>query len=187
MNIFRTSIVLGSALLAGCVSITVGSDFDPGTDFSRYATFAWETIEQTDTGDPRLDDNPFFDSRVRSAVARQLSLKGLDPAPEGSADLILHYHMFVERRERIDVDAVDRELDEARGYSIFNRNVDVEVYVNEYDEGTLMLDLADATDKHIMWRGWAKLVVTDVLDDREKLDERIRQAVQKIIALYPAG
>jgi len=187
MNISRIPVVLGSALLASCVSITVGSDFDPGTDFTKYTTFAWETVEQTTTGDPRLDDNPFFNSRVRSAVERQLSLRGLDPAPEESADLMLHYHMFVEHRERINVDAIDRELDEARGYSIYNRNVDVEVYVNEYDEGTLMIDLADAADKHIMWRGWAKLVVTDVIDDRERLDSRIGQAVEKIIALYPAG
>jgi hypothetical protein len=187
MNIFRIPVVLGSALFAGCVSITVGSDFDPGTDFTKHTTFAWETVEQTTTGDPRLDDNPFFDSRVRSAVERQLSLRGLDPAPAENADLMLHYHMFVEHRERINVDAIDRELDEARGYSIFNRNVDVEVYVNEYDEGTLMIDFADAADKHIMWRGWAKLVVTDVIDDRERLDSRIGQAVEKIIALYPAG
>lgn len=185
MNIVKTLAALLFAALAGCAAVmSVGSDYDQGTDFSGYHTYAWEMPEPASTGDPRLDDNPFFDSRVRTAVEKQLAEKGIQPGGD-SPDLLMHYHMFVEHRERLDMYRLDKEIDEPRGYSIFDKPV--EMRVNPYDEGTLLIDAADARDKHIIWRGWARLDVTDVLDNRDELDKRIRKAVARIIKRFPAG
>lgn len=186
MKTLQTLAVLFLGALAGCAAVmSVGSDYDQSTDFSGYHSFAWEMPEPVSTGDPRLDDNPFFDSRVRAAVEKQLAGKGIEPAAGGSPDLLMHYHMFVEHRERLDIYRMDKEIDEPHGYSIFDKPM--EMRVNPYDEGTLLIDAADASDKHIIWRGWAKLDVTDVLDNRDQLDKRIQQAVAKIIKRFPAG
>ncbi len=48
-----------------------------------------------------------------------------------------------------------------------------------------MIDIADADNKEVVWRGWARLVVTDVLDDRDALDQRVREAINKIVSEYP--
>jgi hypothetical protein len=174
------------AALAGCAAVmSVGSDFDQDTDFSGYRTFAWEMTEPVSTGDPRLDDNPFFDSRVRAAVEKELAGKDIEPAAGGNPDLLMHYHMFVEHRERLDIYRLDKEIDEPHGYSIFEKPV--EMRVNPYDEGTLLIDAADAGTRHIIWRGWAKLDVTDVLDSRKQLDKRIQEAVARIIKRFPTG
>lgn len=183
MKKYKISLIFLFAIIAGCAAvIAVDSDFNPETDFSRYNSFALEIIEHPPSGDPRLDDNPFFDSRIRTALQEEFTNRGLEMDSEEDADLIIHYHMFVEHRERLDVDELDRELDTARGY-IFYRELDIDTIA--YDEGTFMLDVADANNKEVIWRGWARVVVTDVLDDHEALDRRIRQAINKIVSEYP--
>lgn len=177
------------AFLVGCAArILVGSDYEASTDFSTYASYAWEEIGSAMTGDPRLDDNPFFEARVRGAVEQQLAIRGFDVVADEDADLLVHYHMFVQPRGEINFDYIGWELDRRRGYTIFDRSsLGTDVYVNDYDEGMLLVDIADARDKHIVWRGWAQLDVTSALNDREVMDARIRQAVEKVIALFPGG
>ncbi|NIN34075.1 MAG: hypothetical protein GTO60_02765, partial [Gammaproteobacteria bacterium] len=66
-------------LIAGCAAIiAVDTDYNAGTDFSRYNSFALELIEHPPSGDPRLDDNPFFDSRVRTALQEEFTNRGLE-------------------------------------------------------------------------------------------------------------
>lgn len=171
-------------VLTGCAVMSVGSDYAPDTKFSNFHTFAWELTKPLPTGDPRLDDNPFFSSRVRSTVEKQLEDRGLTQN-SSNPDLLVHYHMFVQHMDRYDLYTLDTEIDRARGLSIFDKPV--EMRVNPYDEGTLLIDIADAGSKQIIWRGWARLDVTDVLDNRNELNTRISEAVKKIIRKYPAG
>jgi len=166
---------LVAASLTGCAIMAVGSDFNPNTDFSAYRTFGWEAAESLPTGDARLDDNPFFDERVRRAVEREMVGKGLEMGAAGEPGLVLHYHFSIEHR--IDVYG----LDEERGYTSSERRA------GGYDEGTLLIDIADASTHRIIWRGWARLDVTGVLDDRERLDRRVDEAVRKILERFPPG
>ncbi len=188
MNNFRKYFVITVILLTGCATrILVGSDYESNTDFSSYRSYAWEETGEAPTGDPRLDNNPFFDARVRAAVDQQLAIRGFDASSDEGADLVLHYHMFVEQKGEINFDFRGWELDRRRGYTVFDRSLGSDVYINDYDEGMLLIDIADASNRHIIWRGWAQLDVTDALNNREVMDTRIGQAVQKIIALFPAG
>ena len=174
-------------VLAGCASISVSSDFDPATDFSRYRTYAWERAESTPSGDPRLDDNPFFDSRVRAGVERQLAAKGLELSTTGDPDILLHYRMFINTRERVDVRRVPSE-DEEEGTRYYSRRFyEEEILFINYDLGTLMINMADSARKTLIWRGWAELDLTNVLNNRDALDERIQDAVEKIINEFPGG
>jgi hypothetical protein len=56
--------------------------------------------------------------------------------------------------------------------------------VQEYEEGTLVLDFVDADTKGLVWRG----VATDALDAHATPEDRgkqIQEAVTKILAKYP--
>jgi hypothetical protein len=173
--------------LAGCVSISVSSDFDPATDFSNYQTYAWERDESTPSGDPRLDDNPFFDSRVRAGVERQLTAKGLELSSTGNPDMLLHYRIFINTRERVDVRRIPSD-DEEVGTRYYSRQFyEEEILLINYDLGTLMINMADSASRTLIWRGWAELDLTDVLNDRDALDERIQAAVEKVINEFPGG
>lgn len=171
----RGMITAGLALsLAGCAAITVSADFDPEVDFQTYRTYAWGPADALPTGDPRLDNNPFFDDRMRGAVDGELAERGLTVAPATEADLVVHYHISI--RERIDVVTVDREYGYEPGY---------DTAVREWQEGTLMVDLVDTRTNRVIWRGWAQSDMAGVIDDRDALAERIRKACDKLFTRYP--
>lgn len=153
-----------------------GAYFDQALSVAPFRTFAFDTRDALPTGDPRLDNNPFFDSRMRSAVELELQFKGLLTADE-SPDLLVHYHASVS--QRMDVIRSDQE----RGYS----NVTgVEPTVIQFDEGTILVDVADAKTKKVIWRGWARADIGRVLDDAHAMDKFVHEAVHKMFEQFPA-
>jgi hypothetical protein len=54
------------------------------------------------------------------------------------------------------------------------------VEVRQYKQGTLIIDLIDASTKELVWRGVGKSEITN--EDRE---EQIKQVVSDILAKYP--
>lgn len=57
-------------MLAACSAVTAGSYVNTQVELTRYTTFGWGAPDETPTGDPRLDNNPFFTDRVRAEVER---------------------------------------------------------------------------------------------------------------------
>jgi hypothetical protein len=65
----------------------VTSDFDPATDFSKYRSFHVKKDARVQ-GD-KLADNDFTQRRVFAAIEEILVSKGLSPATEETADLVV--------------------------------------------------------------------------------------------------
>lgn len=161
---------------AGCATVTSGADFSPETRFPEFASYSWGPRDDLPTGDPRLDRNPFFDARVRSAVEWELTTRGLKPV-DTAPDLLIHYHISVQ--QRLDVYAVDR----IAGYGAPAQRTDSTVYV--YDEGTLIVDLVDARTREVIWRGWARTNIEGVIDHPDRLKQRVDEAVARMFERYP--
>ena len=163
-------------LIGACASVNAGADFTPGVSLDRYRTFDWGGGDTLPVGDPRLDNNPFFDARVRAAVELELAAKGMRRVTT-SPDLLVHYHASV--RQRIDV----IRMDEDRGYSSpANRTGDKVV---DFEEGTLIIDVAEPKAKTILWRGWAQTDVRGMLDDPREMEKRIGKAVRLMMQRFP--
>jgi len=172
------SLALAASLLlpVGCATVTTGADFTPETRFPDFKTFSWGPRDDLPTGDPRLDNNPFFDARVRSAVEWELTTRGLKPVDNG-ADLNLHYHISIQ--QRIDVFAVDR----IAGYDYPGQARDSALSV--YDEGTLIVDMVETGSRQVIWRGWAKTDLGGVIDRPDRLKARVDEAVAAMFRRYP--
>ncbi len=169
-------LVLASAALLACARMSAGADFAPGLDLQPYRTFDWGAGDTLTAGDPRLDDNPFFDARVRAAVELELAAKGVQ-RDTTVPDLLIHYHASV--RQRVDV----VRADEMRGYTFGRVNAPDKVLA--YEEGTLILDVAEAKTKRILWRGWSQTDVDGLLNDPPALEKRIGESVRKMMAQFP--
>ncbi len=167
--------IAGVALVA-CARISAGADFAPGLDLQPYRTFDWGGGDTLPAGDPRLDNNPFFDARVRAAVERELAAKGISRT-SSSPDLLIHYHASV--RQRMDV----IRSDEVRGYTFGGVNTSEKVLA--YDEGTLILDVAEAKAKRILWRGWVQTDVDGLMSDQREMEKRIGVSVKKMLSNFP--
>jgi hypothetical protein len=156
--------------------MTAGAYVDRGLDFSRYRTFDWGIADELPTGDPRLDENPYFNDRFMGAVERGLATRGLALTDAGSPDLRIHYHASVSRR--LDASRLDAEYGDCVGEGC-------PTGVVEYEAGTLVLDVIDARTDRLVWRGWARDSIEDVLGDRDRLERMIDDAVARMLQRLP--
>ena len=158
--------------------MSAGADFDPGMDFHVYETFAWEDAIPLPTGDPRLDENPFFDERIREAVTAELVARGIRNVDiDAQPSLLVHYHASVQ--DRIEV----YHHDTAAGYEVSGFEAGTEVY--QWDEGTLLVDLVDTESMRVVWRGWSRADVTRALDDLEAMALLLQAAAREMFSHLP--
>lgn len=164
---------LWAPAIAGCAARSVQAYLETGADLSRYQRYAWGPADRAATGDPRLDNNEIFQDRVRAAVERQLAIKGYEKSAGGAPDLLVHYHASVEQR----IDLTNAEGSQpCPGCKPFI-----------YEAGTLVIDLVDARTKRLLWRGWSEGNVEGVIDNQRWMEERIDEAVKRIVEKLPRG
>lgn len=165
------------ALLAVCgLGVVAGADFAPGVDYATYSSFEWDEPDDRPVGDPRLENNPFFEQRLHAAVALELAKHGIRDSDDGPR-LIVHHHTTV--RSRVDV----YEADSREGYSAAGRNESPQMV--EFDEGTILVDIADAETKDILWRGWAQFDITRALANPDVMERAIQEAISKMFERFP--
>jgi hypothetical protein len=185
---------VGLGALAGCSrQAPVKALATPGTDFSRYRTYAIKPGNVVYPGAPEEERRDVV-QRVQDAVATELEGRGMEPQPD-NPDLIVTYTVGANQRE-VDVGAkrapvgVDvregggnpydepglvqaRELpdaatdDELRRYNV---------------EADLLIDLLDGKSRKLVWRATS---VVDLAPARRS--RSINQVVRKAFAGLPLG
>lgn len=161
--------------MTGCgLGVTAGADFSPSIDFARYASFTWDEPDDRPVGDPRLENNPFFEDRLHAAIAVELAEHGIRAGDEG-ARLVVHHHATV--RNRVDV----YEVDERAGYGHYAESAQIV----QFDLGTILVDIADAETLDVIWRGWAQFDITAALADPALMTRAIDEAVRKMFEEFP--
>jgi hypothetical protein len=136
------TLVIVALTLTDCVPMRVNSFLERGSDFTRYRTYTWAPDDELVTGDPRLDNNPFFLERLQADVDAQLAARGFEKITAGTPELLLHYHV-----------RIDQQLDANNADQKYGYYDNCEPYV--YDAGTILLDFVDARTRKLVWRGWA--------------------------------
>ncbi len=177
MNSLRAIIVAGTMALCGCApALRSGADFDPAVALSAPLTFDWDAPDTLPSDDLRLEGNPIVEARVREAIERELTERGIRHS-QTSPDLLVHFHGAV--RDRVEV----VESDRSRGYQTSQYGDGVDVF--QYEEGTLVVDVADAETRKVIWRGWAVADVGAALDDQTALTELVNRGVDSMFSFFP--
>lgn len=170
-------VVLAALAATSCAAtMSVSSHVEPGLDLSRYRTFDWGPADALPTGDPRLDQNPLFRDRVQGEIEKQLSARGIELSTAGTPDLLIHYHANI--TDRISVNEVDRRYGYCSGASCLGVTTD-------YEAGTLVVDIIDSRSNRLIWRGWAQNSVDDLLDDPDRMERSINQAITRMLKRLP--
>jgi len=188
--------ILGSLLipvLSGCASMDGDTDWDTAADFSKLKTYSWTSETQERTGDPRLD-NSLLDSRIRKAVDQVLAAKGYEKqiAGTGTSDFWVSYHAAIMGRlnamtiyepyyDATPVMLPNHQLAYNGPYSTWGRAT---TFADFYDEGTLILDMADPKTRKLLWRGTMSSVVESFRSPEEK-EQRIQTAIEKLLEQFP--
>lgn len=192
MKIFLIPIgILTLFVLIGCATIDVDSDWDTAADFSQLKTYNWTSASQEKTGDPRID-NDLLDSRIRRVVESVLTGKGYQKQTAGTPDFWVSYHSAVVGK--LDATTIREPYYDATPIILPNRTIvysgpaslwgQSTTFLSSYDEGTLILDIADSKTKKLLWRGVMNSVMEYSRTPEEK-ERRARVAIEKLLARFP--
>lgn len=167
--------------------MTTHSDWDTSANFGTLRTFSWAPGQQPLTGDPRIDNNSLLDQRVRQAVDTVLVSRGYQKT-DSAPDFWVSYSAAIESKINAfsvpsygySTPYIDPYGGVRYNYSGWNGGTSI----TQYDEGTLIIDIADAKTKRLIWRG----SVSDVVDPSRppaKRQQIIDQAISKAFAEFP--
>ena len=166
MKILRMVPLLGLCILpATCLAQKVRVDFDARVDFSMFETYKWKEGTRV--------KNDLNHQRIVHAVENQLAINGFREVEDEKPDIYIIYHASAKEK-----------LDTSRfGYGeggFRSRRADIHRSL----VGTLVVDILDAKDNRLIWRGEASEVVSPQPKKNEKI---IHKAVEKMFKKFPPG
>jgi hypothetical protein len=169
--------------LPACQSFKVKTDHDPTADFSSFKTFAFAGPAEVNRGG--IYDNSLMRKRIESAVARELTGKGLRQVPvDELQDLLVHYWVNVEDKQRLQSTGPTVGMARYPGGYGWGAGYGGGVTTYEYKEGTLILDLIEPAKKQLVWRATIVGTLQDSTKDNVELGNR---AIAEAFESYPPG
>jgi hypothetical protein len=168
--IMAFGLIVPAVLLAQKTSF----DFDKQADFTLFKTYAQKP--GTAVGDQ------FVDKRIADAIDTEMTAKGMTKN-DAKPDVTVIYHVAFDKKQDISTYSTGMAYG-PYGYGWGGGWGGTDVRVREILEGTLIIDIADATKKALVFRGMGVKEV-DVQAKAEKRDKNISEAVKKILKNYP--
>jgi hypothetical protein len=168
-------LLLLSASVAQAQKIKV--EFDKNVDFTKFKTYAWDPT-------PQATGKPVLVAAIKGAVNEELGKRGLKQVAE-NPDLYIAMYGAVDSDMAVTysdlyygpwgIPAFDQSF---MMWGTVPGTTNTAVVHN----GQLIVDLIDAAQKKLAWRG----IATQKLSDQQmKLVEQVNTAVEKLFAKYP--
>jgi hypothetical protein len=166
-----------ATLVAGCASTPdVRTSHDPSVDFSRFRTFAFVTPLGTD----RAGYESLVSQQLKSSTQREMEARGYQFV-QADPDLLVNFNASLTQQTRVRSDPYMGYYGYRYGY--YGGWPGYSTTVDQYEEGTLNIDVVDARTKRLVWEGVAVGRVTDKA--RENRGAAIDAAVAQIFQKYP--
>ncbi len=173
-------------LLVSCSTIDVRTDWDHTIDFSHFETFA--LLENSEHPISRL-----IDGRIRAAVIEELTSRGLRQieTPEG-ADLAIGFQVATQNRRSYRTVSTGWRASGYRhrpgrpGWHDQTTTVTTTTRARDYTVGALVLAIFDGDSHNLVWQGTGSRRL-DSSGGPEQREQRIRDAVQRILRDFPPG
>ena len=187
--------LLIGVLLCSCNTIKVVSDKDSSVDFSTYKTL--EYYGWADNSDKIL--NSLDRNRIEKAFGTEFDNRGLKFVDKGKGDLIVSLYIISEKKSETVANTSTSHMGMGmgggmRGYGGFygygpnygwggGHSFSTTTYSErEYNVGTLIISVYDATKEELIWEA----IGTKTVDkDPKSPESNIIAAVAKIMKEYP--
>jgi hypothetical protein len=169
----RLSAILLMVLLAATVTVAqkVNIDWDRGTDFSKFHTYAWQTSPDPAKG--------LWPQRVIDGVNTQLQAKGFRLV-DSNPDLWVVYTSHIKKDQQ--VVGTGYNMGPGWGWGWWGGPTTTTYNTYTYKEGTLVVDIADANGHTLLWRGTA---TDSVSDNSDKNIKTLNNAISKLFKNFP--
>ena len=195
-------------VLAGCATLQVETDYDPEVSVTQLSTYDWVDQEAYTSGVPAVG-SPLLKRHIRDAVEGKLGRMGYRKVTSDTPDFRIAYSLITEEKSRVDASYGYGGYGGPYGYSgsRYRGSFGLSFYggryfrpyygsyygypgagyagrVNEYLEGTLVLDITDVRTEQVIFRGWA----TKSLDSNpspKQVRKYVTEAVDEILEDFP--
>ena len=175
------AIVTVVVVLNACAGIPVSTDYDPNWQLPTTPAYAWMPHSMSKV-DPMID-NDLVAARIHRAVDEQLAAKGISATgSDADANLLVAYHIGEE--EKLDINTFHSSFGYYPCWHCWGPGYDSDVWVSQYTQGKLIIDLVDAKTKQLAWRGIASRRVPS-FDSPQERDKYIRETVMAIFKKFP--
>lgn len=178
---FMSFAVLVALTGAAAVAQDARYNFDKDTDFSKFKTYKWVEIKNSDHVDQIVE------KQITAALDSELASKGLTKTDADEADLYIAYQTAVGTEKQFN------SYQSSWGYgpgwrggwygggmgSTMTTGSTTTIYV-----GQLAIDIYDTPNKDLVWRGVASKTI-DPKAKPEKQSKSIQKAVTKLLKNYP--
>lgn len=169
-----SSLALTAALLVlGVTSLVaqdVRSNYMPGTDFSKFHTYKWVTIQGAS------HPNQIIDAEIKQSVDAQLSAKGLTKTDSDKADLYIGYQTAVDQQKQWNGYGMGGGWRWGGGMATATSST--------IDIGSLVIDMYDPATKQLVWTGTASKTL-DPSSNQQKNQKNLDKAMAKLLKNYP--
>ena len=172
--------VVASLMLAACASgPTVRTQGDPSANLASYKTFGYFDRVATD----KAQYSTILTNKLKDSTRRELENRGLKYV-DSNPELLVNFNVNVDNRTDV------RSTPTAGGYYGYRAGMyhgwagypqDVETV--HYQEGTIGVDVVDATKKQLVWQGVAEGRITKAV--AENPSGAVDKAITEIFAKYP--
>jgi hypothetical protein len=158
------------------------SDFDPTADYTKFKTFS--LVAGIDLSKSGVLEDPQKRMRVANFVSGILELHGLKEVPRDQKhDLAVRVWVGVRQRQEVTSTAFSTGV--WGGYDPFwygPWGAYYETYVvNNYVDGTLIIDLLDPGTKYLVWRTYLR----QKIEDRAKAYVDAKKSLNKAFDKFP--
>jgi hypothetical protein len=153
--------------------VTAGQDvrynFMPGTDFAKYHTYKWVSIEGG------AHPNQIVDAQIKQSVDVQLASKVLTKTDSDKADLYVAYQVALNKEKQWNGFGTGGGLRWGGMATATSSTISV---------GTVVLDMYDPATKQLVWTGNATKTL-DPSSNQEKNQKNLNKAMAKLLKNYP--
>jgi hypothetical protein len=185
----RFGAALVPALFACSVTYAqdVRTNYMPGTDFSKYHSYAWVDEVQ---GVPAVGGHPdqILDAQVKQAIDSQMAAKGLTKVADGGkSDLLLGYQLMIDREKQ-----VNGFGDSWGGWGGWggpwggNSFGSFSASTSTNYVGTFVIGMYDPAARKLVWIGGAQHAI-EPSKKPEKNQERLNKGAKKLLKDFPPG
>lgn len=158
--------------LSSCSSVRVASDYDKQANFNSYKSYAFfkPGIDKAEISD--LDKK-----RILRAIEADMSAKGFTKSE--NPDVLVS--IFTKTKENVNVYQNNFGWGWGWGWNPWIWGP-AQNTVSRTTEGTLYIDLIDASKKELIWQGMGTAALTKKVDKKQ---EKMNQIVSAILEKYP--
>jgi FlaG/FlaF family flagellin (archaellin) len=155
-----------------CSTLRVNYDFDKQADFSAYKNYAFSE------GTHNLPVDQLNRDRIIKAVENEMAAKGFTKSE--NPDVLVDLHLKAEQK----VDATATTTGSPWGYRYGGGFSTTQINYNEYTEGTLFINMVDASTERIVWQGIGTRTIEEQASAKKR-EYNINETIKQIFSKYP--